>query len=77
MFIQDILGVGFLTLGLLSISSYSDALSDFRLNWFHKELKPMQERWGKTAGTIIHILGYVVAPLGFGIIFLTGMVVFH
>jgi hypothetical protein len=34
----------------------------------------MQERWGKTNGTILHALGYVVAPVGFGILFLLGLV---
>ncbi len=74
MSIQHFLGIGFLALGLISISSYTEDLSSLRIRWFYKELKPMQDRWGKTTGTILHFLGYVVAPIGFGILFLLGLV---
>lgn len=74
--IQQILGVGFLVLGLVSLSSYTDELSKIRISWFYKELKPMQDRWGKKAGTILHFISYVVAPIGFGVFFLMGLVAF-
>lgn len=73
-FLEHFLGLGFLCLGLLSLSSYSDDLAGFRIAWFHRELEPMQERWGKTAGTVLHVLGYVIAPIGFGALFLMGLV---
>jgi hypothetical protein len=71
---QQIIGLGFLALGLVSVSCYTDDLAGFRIPWFYKELRPMQERWGKTTGTVLHILGYVVAPVAFGILFLMGLV---
>jgi hypothetical protein len=74
MFFQHILGLSFLVLGFLSVSSYTEDLSAFRIRWFYKELKPMQERWGMAAGTALHVMGYVVAPIGFGILFLMGVV---
>jgi hypothetical protein len=72
--IEQFLGMGFVVIGLLSVTSYNDSLAGFRINWFHKELRPMQERWGVMTGTVLHILEYVVAPLGFGILFLMGVV---
>jgi hypothetical protein len=69
-----IAGAGFLSLGLMSLSCYIEALSALRLNWVYKELGPMQERWGKSIGIALHICGYVVAPIGFGMLMLTGMV---
>lgn len=67
-------GVGFLAIGCISLSSYFNDLASFRISLFYKELRPMQERWGKDVGTALHIVGYVVAPIGFGIAFLTGLI---
>ena len=75
--IEHILGIGFLVLGLVSMSSYTDSLGGFRLPLFYKELKPMQERWGMLTGTLLHILEYVVIPVGFGLLFILGLVAFH
>jgi hypothetical protein len=72
--LEQFLGLGFLMLGFLSVSSYADDLAGFRIPWFYRELEPMQQRWGKNAGTILHVVGYVIAPVGFGILFLSGMV---
>ena len=72
--IQHILGIGFLAVGLMSVSSYTDELAAFRIPFFFKELGPMQERWGNIPGTILHIVEYVIAPIGFGILFLMGIV---
>ncbi|HEX7972881.1 MAG TPA: hypothetical protein VF498_00605 [Anaerolineales bacterium] len=77
MMVQQFIGIAFLSLGLVSMSSYSESLSGMRLSWFYNELKPMKERWGETTGTILHILEYVVAPIGFGVLFLMGLVVFR
>jgi hypothetical protein len=76
MLITQLIGAGFLALGFLSVSSYYDDLAMFRLPFFHKELKPMQERWGRIAGTALHALSYVIAPLGFGLFFLSGQITF-
>ncbi len=72
--LQQFLGVSFLFIACVSISSYTDELSVIRIPLFYKELQPMQQRWGKVPGTILHILSYTIAPLGFGILFLTGVV---
>ena len=77
MSIHQFIGVGFLVLGLVSMSTYSEDLASIRLPWCHKELGPMQERWGKKLGTILHFIEYVFAPIGFGILFLLGLVVFN
>lgn len=77
MWVQQFIGVAFLSLGLVSISSYTDSLSGMRLSWFYKELQPMKQRWGETTGTILHFVEYVLAPIGFGVFFLMGLVVFH
>jgi hypothetical protein len=69
-------GLGFLVLGFVSISSYTNELATFRLPLFYKELKPMQERWGYFPGTVLHILAYTIAPFGFGILLLMGVVHF-
>lgn len=72
--ITQLLGLAFITLGLISVSSYTEDFGGFKLTIFYKELKPMRERWGVIPGTILHIVGYVVAPLGFGLLFLFGFV---
>lgn len=74
--VTNIFGLGFLVLGFVSISSYTDELASFRLPLFYKELKPMQNRWGAIPGMVLHILAYTIAPLGFGLLLLMGMVNF-
>ena len=71
---QQVIGILFLALGLVSVSCYTNDLSSLRISWFYRELGSMQERWGKNTGTILHIIGYVVAPVAFGILFLMGLV---
>ena len=71
-----LIGLGFLMVGVLGISSYYEDLESFRLKFFYRELKPMQARWGRTAGTILHFVEYVLIPAGLGVIFLSGTV-FH
>ncbi len=72
--VQQFLGICFLFIGMVSISSYTDELAPIRIPAFYRELAPMRQRWGNIVGTILHILGYTVAPLGFGILFLTGFI---
>ncbi len=71
--LQQFLGVCFLFIGMVSISSYTDELEVIRIPFFYKELEPMRQRWGNTVGTILHLIGYTLIPLGFGVIFLSGM----
>jgi hypothetical protein len=33
-----------------------------------KKLEPMKQRWGPSAGLAIHIVGYTVVPIVFGVI---------
>ena len=33
-----------------------------------KKLAPMKERWGPNAGLAIHVVGYTVIPIIFGVI---------
>lgn len=75
--VTNIFGLGFLVLGFVSISSYTDDLASFRLPLFYRELRPMCERWGEVPGTILHILAYTIAPFGFGLLLLMGMVRFY
>ncbi len=74
MLLNSIFGIGFLALGMISVTSYSDELAAFRLPLFYRELKPMKERWGETIGTALHVLEYVVVPLGFAVLFFLGYV---
>lgn len=71
----QIIGIGFLVIGMVGISSYTDELARFRVPFFYKELDPMKQRWGNTVGTILHVFEYVVIPLCFGLAFLLGMVI--
>jgi len=36
------------------------------------KLKPMQDRWGKVPGTVLHFVSYVVVPIALGVAFLMG-----
>jgi hypothetical protein len=73
-YLEQLLGAGFLFLALASIASYSDDLASFRIPLFYNALRPMQERWGHTTGTILYFFGYVLPPLGFGLVFMFGLV---
>ena len=72
--VEHIFGLGFLVVGLVALTSYDDEMKSWRLPLFHRRLKPMQDRWGRIPGTVLHILAYVVTPVGFGMLFLLGMV---
>jgi hypothetical protein len=72
--IEHLIGIGFVLLAVSSFLSYFGETIGIRLTFFNKELDPMQVRWGKDTGTILYFVEYVIAPLGFGIFFLTGMV---
>lgn len=72
--VEHVLGFGFLLLGMVALTSYNDEMDQWKFPLFYKPLKPMQERWGKIPGTLLHILIYVLTPVGFGLLFLMGIV---
>ncbi len=74
MFAGELMGILFLMVGFVGLSSYTDDLAPFRLPFFYMQLQPMRERWGKNLGTILHVVEYVIIPLGFAFLFLTGQV---
>lgn len=71
MSIQQFLGLGFIFVGLVCASSYEEELARLRMRWFYKELGTMQERWGRSAGTILHFVEYVLSPIGIGVLLVT------
>lgn len=73
MVLENLFGLGFILLGFVSISSYTDNLSHIRVRFFHKELQPMRERWGADLGTALHFVEYVLIPLGIGLLLLKGL----
>lgn len=73
MVFENLFGLGFILLGFISISSYSDNLSHLRIHFFHKELQPMRERWGADLGTLLHFIEYVFIPVGIGLLLLKGL----
>ncbi|NPA77069.1 MAG: hypothetical protein GXN93_04940 [Candidatus Diapherotrites archaeon] len=72
MSIEQIFGVVFIIIGLLDIAGYIAYLTGIKLPISFWKLKPMQDRWGKIPGTILHFIGYVVVPIIFGILLLLG-----
>jgi hypothetical protein len=72
--VEHLFGLGFLLVGLVALTSYNDEMSKWHVSLFYDRLKPMQERWGKLPGTLLHIFSYVITPVGFGLLFLMGMV---
>jgi len=72
--IEHFIGIGFMLLAILSFLSYFGEYTGIRLTFFYQELEPMQKRWGHDTGVVLHFVEYVIAPLGFGLFFLTGLV---
>ena len=68
--LNSILGISFLMVGLVSVSSYSDSFKRLRIPLFFRELTPMRERWGDLAGTVLHFVEYVIIPVGIGVLLL-------
>ena len=33
-----------------------------------KKLEPMKQQWGKNTGTAVHVIGYSVVPIIFGLV---------
>lgn len=58
-----ILSIFFLVLGLFTIY-----LRVFKNNKWLGKIERMKEAYGKTAGTILHIISYTVIPIALGIV---------
>jgi|YNPBryantNP2012_1023418.scaffolds.fasta_scaffold202739_1 uncharacterized membrane protein YphA (DoxX/SURF4 family) len=72
MSIEQIFGVAFVIAGLLSAVGYIAYFTGAKLPVSFWKLKPMQDRWGKIPGTLLHFFGYVIVPIVFGILLLLG-----
>lgn len=72
--LEHIFGLSFFLLALVGTTSYHDQLKQWRLPIFYKRLREMQQRWGLIWGTVLHFLAYVITPVGFGLMFLMGLV---
>jgi len=69
---ERLFGIIFLIIGALSLIGYITYLTGTNLPISFWKLKPMQDRWGKIPGTILHFLSYVIVPIVFGILLLLG-----
>ncbi len=69
---EQIFGVIAVAIGLLDLVGYIAYFTGIKLPVSFWKLKPMQERWGKIPGTILHFFGYVILPIVFGISLLLG-----
>lgn len=56
------IGVAAIAFGLFTLVARAKKPSMF------KKLEPMKEFWGPRAGLAIHIVGYSVIPIAFGVI---------
>jgi hypothetical protein len=72
MSVEQIFGLAFIVLGLISVAGYIVYFAGAKLPVLFWKLKPMQDRWGKIPGTIMHFLGYVIVPIVFGVLLLLG-----
>jgi hypothetical protein len=57
-----ILGIFFAVLGCLSLIAY--ATKNEKMFW---KKDHMIKLWGRKLGTLMHFVGYVIVPIGFGI----------
>ena len=71
--VNHLLGLGFLCTGAVCLAGY-DSRSGLGIKFIQDDLQTMRSRWGVMPGTVLHVLAYVVAPVGFGILFLMGYV---
>lgn len=69
---EQIFGIFCLVIGFLSIVSYIGHFTGMKLPVSFWKLKPMQERWGKVPGTIVHFIAYVIVPIVVGVFLLLG-----
>lgn len=67
---EQIFGAVFVIIGVLDLVGYIAHFTGAKLPISFWKLKPMQDRWGKIPGTILHFFGYVVVPIVFGTLLL-------
>ena len=72
MSIEQIFGIVFLILGFLDLVAYIAHFAGVNLPISFWKLKPMQDRWGKVPGTILHFTSYVIVPIVLGALLLLG-----
>ncbi len=70
MSVNQLAGYAALAIGLLDLAVYAAHIMGVKLPLSFWKLGPMQERWGKTAGTAVHFTGYVLAPIVLGLVLL-------
>ncbi len=59
------------TIGIGAIAiAYGIFTGAAHAKWPHmfKKLQPMKERWGTRAGMALHLTGYTVVPITFGVV---------
>ena len=69
---KQIFGIVFLALGFLNLGAYIAHFVGVKLPVSFWKLKPMQDRWGKIPGTLLHFTSYVIGPIVFGTLLLLG-----
>ncbi len=69
---ERIFGIVALILGLLDLVAYVAHFAGVKLPISFWKLKPMQDRWGKVPGTILHFASYVIIPIVLGALLLLG-----
>ena len=69
---EQVFGVIAVVISVLNLVGYIGHFTGIKLPISFWKLKPMQERWGKTIGTMLHFFGYVIVPFFFGISLLLG-----
>jgi hypothetical protein len=72
--VEHFFGFSFLIFALFCLTSYNNEFKRWRVPLFYNRLQQMRERWGVVPGTILHIMAYVLTPMGFGLLFLMGLV---
>ncbi|MFQ6001819.1 MAG: hypothetical protein ACE5LG_09165 [Anaerolineae bacterium] len=69
---ERIFGVVALIIGLVDLVAYIAHFAGVKLPISFWKLKPMQDRWGKVPGTVLHFVSYVVVPIAVGVAVLMG-----
>ena len=70
--LNHLLGGFAIAVGLLCLVAHLAATLGWKFPLTFRKLEPMRQRLGFWPGTIIHLAAYVVAPIVFGVIILTG-----
>lgn len=68
----QLFGAAMLAVGLVSLLTYAAPLVGLKLPVRFWKLEAMRQRWGRGPGTVLHVLGYVLSPIVFGVALLLG-----